>query len=95
MKQSPAVYYRKQAQIRKLLGKQGKIKVLTKIQGRKRYSGIIVCEKRNITSEIISDYRKPQVGDKVVGVLRINKTNGKTGLIEYGVKFQLLEEVEY
>jgi len=95
MKQSPAVYYRKQAQIRELLGKQGKIEVLTKIKGKKRYSGIIVCKKRKVVSEIISDYRKPQAGDRVIGVLRIIKTNGKTGLIEYGVKFQLLEEVNY
>lgn len=90
MNQSPSVYWRKQQKIKHLLNKIGEIISVTKIEGQKHYSGIIKIGDQNISASIIANDQIPQPADKVKGVLRIIKENGKSGLIEYGIKFQLV-----
>ncbi len=90
MKQSPAIYWRRQQDLKKLLNKHGEIIAITNVINSKHYSGIVKIDDQNISTSIISSNLKPNVGDKVVGVLRISRKNNKQSLIEYGVKFKLL-----
>lgn len=93
MKQSPITYWRNQQKQKKLLDKKGKIVSLTNVVGTTHHSGIVKIGQKKIMGQIIATTRKPKIDDQVIGVLRINSTNGKAGFIEYGVKFQLSEEV--
>ena len=93
MKQNPAVYWRKQQQIRHLLGKTATIVSVTKVEGNKHFSGIIQVDDQTHSATIIANTKTPNTGDKVIGVLRIAKQNQDEGLIEYMIKFQLKEEV--
>jgi hypothetical protein len=53
---------------------------------------MIKLKKQAVVSKILVTMRKPQVGDAVVGVLRVRDHGEKAGLIQYGIVFQLKEE---
>lgn len=91
---SPAAYWRTQQKVRALLGQKGQLVSITGAENGHGYWGVIKLPDQKITSAVISNTRPPKIGDPVVGVLRILHQDGRAGLIEYGVKFQLADEVK-
>ena len=97
---SPIKIWRRQKEIRKILGKKGKILVWTKIytpgSDFKKYAPypVILVElenKEKIYGQLV-DYRDQDLktGRKVVSILRKVRDPSIDGVIAYGVKFKPL-----
>lgn len=80
------------------LGKKGKIISFTKIfnppkdffNQRPYWAGIIeFTNGKKITTQLVVEDKKPEIGQTVVGVLRRIRVKNKKSIIEYGVKFKV------
>lgn len=97
---SPVKIWRRQKEIRKVLGKKGKVLVWTKIYTAgadfKKYAPypVVLVEldnKEKVYGQLV-DYEKEdlKIGKKVVSVLRKVREPSKEGVVAYGVKFKPL-----
>jgi hypothetical protein len=97
---SPVKIWRRQKEIRKILGKKGKVLVWTKIYTPgpdfKKYAPypVILVELENrekIYGQLV-DYRDAdlKIGKKVISILRKVRASSEEGIIAYGVKFKPL-----
>lgn len=97
---SPVKIWRRQKEIRKILGKKGKILTWTKIQAPgsdfKKYAPypvvLVKLENKEKAYGQLVDWEKEdlKIGKKVVSVLRKVREPSKEGIIAYGVKFKPL-----
>ena len=97
---SPIKIWRRQKEIRKILGKKGKILAWTKIYTPgtdfKKYAPypVVLVELKNNEKEYgkLVDYRDEDLktGREVVSILRKVREPSIDGVITYGVKFKLL-----
>lgn len=98
---SPVKIWRRQKEIRKILGKKGKIISWTKIFGppvqfKKLAPYFVVLvefeDKTRIVGQLV-DFEKGRIneGDGVVAVLRKTKEIDEEDIIPYGVKFKLIK----
>lgn len=95
MNTSPARVWREKGKRYQYLGKRGVILSVTRIvegMGELPYwvgmMGMADGEKV-MGKLVVKGQEKPQVGERVIGVLRKLDEGGKQGVIEYGVKFQI------
>lgn len=98
---SPVKIWRRQKEIRKLIGKSGRIVAWTKIytpgSDFKKYAPypVVLVElfenKEKIYGQLV-DYEKEELktGGLVVSILRKVRSSSEDGVIAYGVKFKLL-----
>ena len=97
---SPVKIWRRQKEIRKILGKKGKVLVWTKIytpgSDFKKYAPypVVLVELKNkekIYGQLV-DYKDAdlKIGGKVISILRKVRSSTKEGVIAYGVKFKPL-----
>jgi hypothetical protein len=97
---SPVKIWRRQKEIRKILGKTGKILTWTKIHiagaDFKKYApypvALIQLENREKVYGQLVDWEKEnlKIGAKVISVLRKVRTPSEEGIIAYGIKFKPL-----
>lgn len=97
---SPVKIWRRQKEIRKVLGKRGKIITWTKIftagSDFKKYAPYIVVlveleNKEKVYGQIVdTNGEDPKIGGKVISVLRKVRPTTNEGVIAYGVKFKYL-----
>lgn len=97
---SPIKIWRRQKEIRKILGKKGKVLVWTKIytpgSDFKKYApySVVLVElesKEKIYGQLV-DYKDSDLktGSEVISILRKVRTSTDEGVIAYGVKFKPL-----
>ena len=97
---SPIKIWRRQKEIRKNLGKKGKVLVLTKIytpgSDFKKYAPypVVLVElesKEKIYGQLV-DYKDTDLktGSKVISILRKVRSSTDEGVIAYGIKFKPL-----
>ncbi|KKP36383.1 MAG: hypothetical protein UR23_C0019G0004 [Candidatus Roizmanbacteria bacterium GW2011_GWA2_32_13] len=97
---SPIKIWRRQKEIRKILGKKGKVLVWTKIymagSDFKKYAPypVVLVElenKEKIYGQLV-DYRDTdlKIGKEVISILRKVRSSTDEGVIAYGVKFKPL-----
>ena len=97
---SPVKIWRRQKEIRKILGKKGKVLVWTKIytpgSDFKKYAPYPVVlvklkNKEKIYGQLV-DYKNAdlKVGSEVISILRKVRSSTNEGVIAYGVKFKPL-----
>lgn len=97
---SPIKIWRRQKEIRKILGRKGKIVVWTKIytpgSDFKKYAPypVVLVElesKEKIYGQLV-DYKDPDLktGGEVISILRKVRSSTDEGVIAYGVKFKPL-----
>ena len=97
---SPIKIWRRQKEIRKILGREGKILIWTKIYAPgsdfKKYAPfpVVLVElenKEKVYGQLV-DYEKEdlKIGRKVFSVLRKVREPSKEGVIAYGIKFKPL-----
>ena len=97
---SPVKIWRRQKEIRKLIGKKGRVVAWTKIftpgSDFKKYAPyqVVLVElknKKKIYGQLV-DYEDSDLktGKKVISVLRKVRSSTDDGVIAYGVKFKLL-----
>lgn len=97
---SPIKIWRRQKEIRKILGKKGKVLVWTKIYTPgtdfKKYAPypVVLVElesKEKVYGQLV-DYRNEdlKIGKEVVSILRKVREPSSDGIIAYGVKFRPL-----
>jgi len=97
---SPVKIWRRQKEIRKLIGKKGRVLVWTKIYTAgsdfKKYAPYPVVlvkldNKEKIYGQLV-DYRDEdlKMGRKVISILRKVRASTEEGVIAYGVKFKPL-----
>src|SRR3989339_219810 len=96
---SPVKIWRRQKEIRKLIGKKGRIVAWTKIftpgSDFKKYAPypVVLVElfenKEKIYGQLV-DYEKEDLktGSNVISILRKVRTSTEDGVIAYGVKFK-------
>lgn len=97
---SPIKIWRRQKEIRKILGKKGKILTWTKIHAPgsdfKKYAPypvvLVELENKEKAYGQLVDYKEEdlKIGKKVVSVLRKVRASSEEGIIAYGVKFKPL-----
>lgn len=97
---SPVKVWRRQKEIRKLLGKEGKIIAWTKIfiasKGFKKYApypvALVLLENGEKTYGQLVDCQEDdlKIGGKVRVILRKAKEGSSEGIIGYGIKFKPL-----
>lgn len=97
---SPVRIWRRQATIRSLLNKQGKVIAYTTIMvpgtDFKQYAPYMVAvvefdNGERATGPVVdTGSGEPQIGDKVVAILRKVRQTGSEDVIAYGVKFRPL-----
>lgn len=95
---SPLIYWRNKKEIRKFLGKKGRLLSFTKIINplsgfgkRPYYVGLAFFPKLGKkTAALIINDKKPQIGSKVVAVLRLIGEQEKEEFLNYGLKFKVL-----
>jgi len=98
---SPVKIWRRQKDIRKILGKKGKIFLWTKIftpgTGFKKYAPypVVLVELENnekVYGQLVDHEEKDlNIGTKVISVLRKVRTASVDGVIAYGIKFKPLK----
>jgi len=97
---SPVKIWRRQKEIRKVLGKKGKVLAWTKIytpgSDFKKYAPypVVLVELKNkekIYGQLV-DYKNAdlKVGSEVISILRKVRSSTNEGVIAYGVKFKPL-----
>lgn len=97
---SPVKIWRRQKEIRKLIGKKGRVVAWTKIytpgSDFKKYAPypVVLVElenKEKVYGQLV-DYEKEDLknGSQVVSILRKVRTSSEDGVIAYGVKFKPL-----
>ena len=97
---SPVKIWRRQKEIRKVLGKKGKVLAWTKIytpgSDFKKYAPypVVLVELKNkekIYGQLV-DYKDAdlKIGGKVISILRKVRSSTNEGVIAYGVKFKPL-----
>jgi hypothetical protein len=96
---SPVKIWRRQKEIRKLIGKKGRVVAWTKIftpgSDFKKYAPypVVLVElfgnKEKIYGQLV-DYEKEDLktGSKVISILRKVRSSSEDGVIAYGVKFK-------
>lgn len=52
--------------------------------------GIVAFGKKKVVGQILAE-KDPKIGDRVVGVIRRLCVPDETGIIEYGVKFKIID----
>ncbi|PIU36400.1 hypothetical protein COS77_03485 [Candidatus Roizmanbacteria bacterium CG06_land_8_20_14_3_00_34_14] len=98
---SPVKIWRRQKDIRKILGKKGKIFLWTKIftpgTGFKKYAPypVVLVELENnekVYGQLVDHEEKDlKIGKKLISVLRKVRTASVDGVIAYGIKFRPLK----
>ncbi len=94
---NPIKSWRKQKQVRPLLGKQGTIVTWTKIyvsapefkEQTPYFSALIELENGEKVYGQIVDAQEVKIGQQVESVLRIIRKGNDEDIIEYGMKFKL------
>jgi len=98
---SPVKIWRRQKDIRKILGKKGRIFLWTKIftpgTGFKKYAPypVVLVELENnekVYGQLVDHEEKDlKIGKKLISVLRKVRTASVDGVIAYGIKFRPLK----
>jgi uncharacterized OB-fold protein len=95
---SPISYWREKQKEYQYLDKKGKIISFTKIYhppegfGKGPYYTAVIefGNRKKKTGQLVLEGKKPKIGTRVKGILRIIGQPDKTGIINYGIKFKIL-----